>query len=139
MNERKKQKTVIVVKSHFAVNRTTVTAANYSTDGSIIAAGCGDGSLWIWSSKGNFMKPDLALDTAHMSGGSPSCITFSNDGYTLVTRAMDGDLIFYELDTLKLWDMRKFTAPIATQSNLINLFEESNVIYSPDYKYIITG
>ena len=39
VNNKKSQKSVIVVKSHMAVNRTTVTATNYSLDGKMIAGG----------------------------------------------------------------------------------------------------
>lgn len=43
------------------------------------------------------------------------------------------------IDTVKLWDIRKFTAPIARVDGLCNYFEETNISYSPNDNLIITG
>jgi hypothetical protein len=42
-------------------------------------------------------------------------------------------------DTLKLFDIRNFTAPVSTVSNLPNFFEHTNTAFSPDQKFILTG
>ena len=66
-----------------------------------------------------------------MSGSSISSISFSHSGQYLYTRGMD--------DTLKLFDLRNFKAPVASVSNLPNFFEHTNTTFSPDQKYILTG
>lgn len=68
---------------------------------------------------------------AHMPGAAITCISFSITDHLLATRAMD--------DTLKLWDVRKFKSPIAAVPGLINFFEETNVVFSPNDRYILTG
>lgn len=38
-----------------------------------------------------------------------------------------------------VWDTRSFKAPLFTASNLPNLYPETNVIFSPDDRHILTG
>jgi hypothetical protein len=40
---------------------------------------------------------------------------------------------------LSVWDSRKIRKPIAVAENLDNLYSETNVIFSPDDKYVVTG
>lgn len=39
----------------------------------------------------------------------------------------------------EVWDSRKIRKPIAVAENLDNLYSETNVIFSPDDKWVVTG
>ncbi|KAI0314992.1 WD40-repeat-containing domain protein [Amylostereum chailletii] len=131
VENRRKQKTVIVVKSKERGARTKVTSCNYSPDGKYIAGACLDGALHIWKTSSNFVRPDMTIEGAHAKGTETGSVVFSVDGTTLLTRGGD--------DTVKLWDVRKFKKPIATRSNILTLYPTTNAIFSPDNKYVVTG
>jgi hypothetical protein len=40
---------------------------------------------------------------------------------------------------LLVWDIRKFKKPLSVASDLISNNPETNVIFSPDEKYVLTG
>ncbi|KAI0768493.1 transcription factor [Trametes elegans] len=50
---------------------------------------------------------------------------------TVLTRGGD--------DTVKLWDLRSFKKPLVTRSGLATLYPNTNAIFSPDNKYVVTG
>ncbi|KAJ3300103.1 hypothetical protein HK104_004572 [Borealophlyctis nickersoniae] len=125
------QKQVIAVKSKLPGGRTAITSIAFSPDGKLIVGGAADGALRIWKSSGPFLQPSQTMEGAHMSGAAISSVAFSVDNVTLATRGMD--------DTLKLWDIRKFTKPLASATGLLNFFEETNVTFSPNDRYILTG
>src|SRR5690349_14124764 len=66
-----------------------------------------------------------------MSGAIMTSVCFSRSNTLLATRAMD--------DTLKLWDLRNLKKPLHTALNLTNFFEETDVCFSPNDRYILTG
>ncbi|TCD70036.1 hypothetical protein EIP91_005017, partial [Steccherinum ochraceum] len=131
VEDRRKQKTVIVVKSKERGSRTKVTSCGYSTDASLIGGGCVDGALHMWQTKSNFVRPSLTIEGAHAKGTETGSLVFSVDGRTVLTRGGD--------DTVKLWDLRAFKKPLATRSDLATLYPTTNAIFSPDDKYIVTG
>ena len=53
------------------------------------------------------------------------------DGHTLASRSFDG--------TMKVWDLRKFTQPLGTFGGLDNFVSETDCIFSPSGRYIMTG
>ncbi|KAF7339671.1 hypothetical protein MSAN_02182100 [Mycena sanguinolenta] len=125
------KKSVIVVKSKERGARTKVTACAYSPDGSIIGATCLDGALHIWQTSSNFVRPNSSIEGAHVKGTETGSLVFSVDGRTVLTRGGD--------DTVKLWDVRAFKKPLATRADLATLYPNTNAVFSPDDKYIITG
>ncbi|KAI0034903.1 transcription factor [Vararia minispora EC-137] len=133
VENKRKQKTVIVVKSRERGARTKVTTCSYSPDGKLIAAACLDGALHIWKTSSNFVRPDSTIEGAHVKGTETGSVVFSVDGSMLLTRGGAGD------DTVKLWDVRKFKKPIATREGVVTLYPKTNAIFSPDNKFIITG
>lgn len=42
-------------------------------------------------------------------------------------------------DTLKQWDLRKFTEPVGMANDLYIFHEEANAIYSPNERFIVAG
>jgi len=56
--DRRKSKSVIVVKSKERGGKSKITCCEWSRDGKLIAAASEDGSLNVWKSNGNFTRPD---------------------------------------------------------------------------------
>lgn len=104
VENKRKQKTVIVVKSKERGARTKVTACGYSPDGRYIAGGtlrchsthplttillaCLDGALHLWKTNSNFVRPDMTIH-AHVKGTETGSLTFSVDGNIILTRGGD--------------------------------------------------
>ncbi|KAH9853194.1 transcription factor [Lenzites betulinus] len=131
VEDRRKQKTVIVVKSKERGARTKVNSCGYSPDGGLIGGACMDGALHMWQTKSNFVRPSMSIEGAHAKGTETGSVTFSVDGRTVLTRGGD--------DTVKLWDLRSFKKPLVTRTGLATLYPQTNAIFSPDNKYVVTG
>ncbi|TEB39308.1 transcription factor [Coprinellus micaceus] len=125
-DNKRKQKTVIVVKSKDRGGRTKVTACSYSPDASLIGGACADGAIHLWQTKSNFVRPHRSIEGAHVKGTETGTLAFSLDGHTLMTRGGPGD------DTLKLWDTRAFKKPIAVREGLPVGYPRTNAVFSPD-------
>eukprot|EP00798_Chlamydomonas_sp_ICE-L_P004303 gene4303-14413_t len=69
-------------------------------------------------------RPSHIARPAHEAGTEITCLNFSRDGNTLVSRGMDS--------TLKLWDIRRFTKPMAVFNDLPCAQPMTSVIFSPD-------
>lgn len=69
------------------------------------------------------------MDKAHLPGSGASGIAFTRDNQ-ITTRGID--------DTIKLFDLRNFKKPLSSIPAL-NLYEETNICYSPNEEYILTG
>lgn len=129
--DRRKQTTVIVVKSKERGARTKVTSCAYSNDSKLIAGACLDGAFHMWQSNSNFVRPSMTIEGAHGKGTETGSIVFSVDGRTVLTRGGD--------DTVKLWDLRVFKKPLSVRSDLTTLYPQTNAVFSPDEKFIMTG
>lgn len=72
-----------------------------------------------------------------MSGSGASGLTFSIINHTFVTRGMD--------DTVKLFDLRNTKktngsgSSVAAVTGIPNFFEETNIVFSPDERFVVTG
>ncbi|KAJ3217710.1 hypothetical protein HDU67_007406 [Dinochytrium kinnereticum] len=131
INNKRQNTYVIPIKSKDRGGKTAITAACYSADGGFIVCGGQDGEIRVWSSKAPFLRALQSKEKAHIPGNIISSVNMSIDNYSLVTRAFD--------DTLKLWDIRHFSEPVAVVQDLPNLFEETNAIFSPNDKLVVTG
>lgn len=61
VENKRKQKTVIVIKSKERGARTKVNSCAYSTDGNLIAAACLDGAFHLYSTNSNFVRPNHSV------------------------------------------------------------------------------
>ena len=108
-----------------------VSSAIFSHDGRRVITGDMGGSIKIWNSSGTQTKSEITISNAHAKGNAITSIQLSVNNFNLISRSMD--------DTLKLWDIRNSSKAIAIQSNLEIFHEETNCIYSPNEKFILTG
>lgn len=108
-----------------------VSTCAFSDDGKMICAGTEDGTLQVWSMNGAKSRPHKTCRKAHVAGHEITGVSIGPDGHTLASRCFDG--------TMKVWDLRKFVSPLATFSGLDNFISETDCIFSPAGRYIMTG
>ncbi|KAI0236779.1 hypothetical protein L0F63_001833 [Massospora cicadina] len=126
-----KHRDIIIVQSKQRGGRSPVSAATFSHDGELVAGASQDGSLSLWPAKGPYTRPSSTIVDAHQYNSDTSSLVFSKNNHHLVSRGGD--------DTVKLWDVRNFTKPLLQANNLLNMNTETNVVFSPDEKLIVTG
>jgi len=129
-----KHKSIIVVKSKTERGtRTRVSAISFSHDGRTLATACADGAVHLWATNSSFARPNHSVEGAHRHGTSTSSIVWSRDNRHFATRGGMGD------DTVKLWDARAFKKPLAVHEDLPSASAQTNVIFSSDEQYLLTG
>ncbi|KAL2155997.1 hypothetical protein VTH82DRAFT_741 [Thermothelomyces myriococcoides] len=139
INNKRSQKDVIVFKSKAAgsAGRTRMTAVAWgaSAQGSspVLVSAALDGSLVMYSGNGPFTRPAAEIKDAHRPDTWTGGIDISADGRMVVTRGGDG--------LIKLWDTRKFKQPLikVDHASTSDRYPMTNIRYSPDSRYIITG
>lgn len=123
-----KQKEVIKLRNaQGKKNSASYCACSY--DAKYVVVGFEDGTIQFWYPKGPFNRPKITIK-AHQPGNGITCICFSQDDQTLVSRSMD--------DTMKIWDVRNNKEPLAIFDNLKN-FGDVKCTFSPDENLILTG
>jgi WD40 repeat protein len=108
---------------------------------------CEDGTLHLWNTSSNFARPNQTVEGAHTKPSATGSISFSVDGRTLLTRSSDHTVkrtspcIHVELpaDLDTVWDIRAFKKPLAVREDLPALYTNTNAIFSPDDKHVLTG
>lgn len=50
---------------------------------------CLDGTLHLWKTNSNFVRPDITTQEAHVRGTETGSLSFSVDGNTILTRGGD--------------------------------------------------
>ncbi|WOH01818.1 hypothetical protein DCAR_0521203 [Daucus carota subsp. sativus] len=129
VNEFKTQKQVIKPRLS-KPGRTPVTTCAWNRDGKCIAGGIGDGSIQIWNLKPGWgSRPDIYVAAAHSD--DITCLKFSSDGKTLLSRSFDC--------TLKVWDLRQMKEHVRVIEDLPNNYPQCNVAFSPDEQLFLTG
>lgn len=123
----KEQKTVIKTRAQGGL-KTNPTSCTFNRDGTLIAAGCVDGSIQMWDTRKMFVNTTHCVRDAHQKG---SDIVFSYLGTALATRCCDG--------TMKLWDMRALKQPLHMFDELFSRYDTTDATFSPDDSMIMTG
>uniref|UniRef100_A0A182K3M9 WD_REPEATS_REGION domain-containing protein n=1 Tax=Anopheles christyi TaxID=43041 RepID=A0A182K3M9_9DIPT len=126
----KEQRAVIKTRAQGGL-KTIPTSCAYNRDGTLIAAGCSDGSLQTWDTRKMFVHTTHCIRDAHTKGSDISSVLFSYSGFQLASRSMD--------ETLKLWDMRAFKKPLHVFDGLFSRYDTTDCCYSPDDTMILTG
>ena len=126
----KEQRAVIKTRAQGGL-KTIPTSCAYNRDGTLIAAGCSDGSLQTWDTRKMFVHTTHCIRDAHAKGADISSVLFSYSGFQLASRSMD--------ETLKLWDMRAFKKPLHVFGGLFSRYDTTDCCYSPDDTMILTG
>lgn len=134
-----KQKDVIVHKSKSAGSagrsRMTAVAWGNQADGgnNILVSAALDGTLLMWGGEGPYHRPSGEIRDAHKPDTWTSGIDISADGRLVITRGGD--------DTIKLFDTRKFKAPVSTTAHesTSSQYQTSNIIFAPNSSAILTG
>jgi WD repeat-containing protein 70 len=87
----------------------------------------------MWSGDGPFARPAAEIREAHKPNTWTGGLDISSDGRMVVTRGGD--------DLIKLWDTRKFKAPVVTVSHpsTSGHYAMTNIKYSPASSSIVTG
>ena len=136
--------------------RVFVTSAAYSSDGRLICGGLKDGTIQLWDVRGKFgrsaavgvvpapgaqampaqnwsfvSRSGQILRGAHEADSEICCLSISINGNLMLSRGADS--------TLKLWDLRKFKAPVATVEGLETGFANTQCCFSPGEDVVITG
>jgi WD40 repeat protein len=114
-----------------------------------------DGTLNIWATNSNFTRPNAAVENAHVKNTETSSLHYAPDNKTLVSRGGDDTVKrkrYFSLSTTKknlnqrliyiiliVWDVRALKTPLAVRDGMTTLNPETNVTFSPDNQYILTG
>eukprot|EP00252_Welwitschia_mirabilis_P016073 TRINITY_DN3555_c0_g1_i1.p1 TRINITY_DN3555_c0_g1~~TRINITY_DN3555_c0_g1_i1.p1 ORF type:complete len:649 (-),score=147.52 TRINITY_DN3555_c0_g1_i1:268-2214(-) len=110
--------------------RVHVTTCAWGRDGKCVAGGIGDGSIQVWNVKPGWgSRPDVYISKGHED--DITGIKFSVDGNMFLSRSTDA--------TLKVWDLRRVSAPLQVFKDLPNNYAQTNAAFSPDEKLILTG
>ena len=136
---KRSQKDVIVHKSRAAgsAGRTRMTAVAWGSSpegsSSLLVSAAFDGSLVMWPGNGPYTRPSAEIRDAHEKDTWTGGLDISSDGRTVVTRGGDS--------FIKLWDTRKFKAPVSTVSHpsTSDQYPTSGIHFSPNSSSIITG
>ena len=109
VENKRKQKGVIVIKSKERGARTKVTTCNCSPDGNLVGGGallcvcffflitqwitdslvCLDRALHMWQTTSNFMRCNMTIENTHTKGTETGSLVFSVDKQTVLTRGGD--------------------------------------------------
>ncbi|KAF2170911.1 hypothetical protein M409DRAFT_63936 [Zasmidium cellare ATCC 36951] len=139
VNNPRQQKEVIVHKSRAAgsAGRSRMTAVVWGSPmqggNNLLVSTALDGSLVMWSGEGPYARPAAEIKNAHTPDTWTSGLDISADGRSVITRGGD--------DTIKLWDTRKFKAPITSISHpsTASQYPTTNIRFSPTSSQILTG
>jgi WD40 repeat protein len=136
LNKRDQQLNVIRTKGESGRDvRTTTCTYNQSLyhneNSNLIAAGCDNGSILVWDRRRSFVHVTFKCLNAHLQDESITSLKWSYDSQILASRSTD--------HTLKLWDIRKFNKCLSSHENIYNHFSMTNISFSPNDKFIITG
>ena len=111
--------------------RAAPNTCRYTRNAEMICCGCNDGSIQMWDTRRSFVNTTKLVRSAHATGSEISCLQFSYDGHSMLSRSTD--------DTMKLWDMKMLKTPVFIVNDLYNRFSMTDCFFSPDDQLVATG
>jgi WD40 repeat protein len=133
IEEVKKHKILIKLKSDRGLSNIKPTCLNFSESGDLLAVACDDGSLQFFPSKGPYMKPSIRISEAHMPGSETSDVRFVPGSNEQLLASRGGD------DFLRLWDVRNVKTPLTAFPGLSNRFAQTSIAFKPNGEVMATG
>lgn len=115
--------------------RCAVTTCRYNRDGTLVAGGTMDGQIQCYDPRKTYAGAALTIRDAHAEGSGDlgiSSIRFSPDGRLVASRACSDDMV-------KIWDVRKATAPLKTFSGIEGVFMTANVAFNAAGTCLVAG
>lgn len=103
----------------------------FNRDGSLVAAGCQDGSIQAWDTRKMFVNTTHCIRNAHQKGSEITSVQFSHLGTQLLSRSLD--------ETMRVWDLRTFKEPLHVFNDLYARYDTTNCCYSPDDTTIVAS
>uniref|UniRef100_A0A1A9WIQ5 WD_REPEATS_REGION domain-containing protein n=1 Tax=Glossina brevipalpis TaxID=37001 RepID=A0A1A9WIQ5_9MUSC len=126
----KEQNIVIKTRAQGGL-KTNASSCGYNRDGTLIAAGCVDGSLQTWDTRRMFVNTTHCVRGAHQKNCEITSVVFSYLGHLIATRSND--------ESMKLWDLRNLKQPLHAWSNLYSRYDTTDCCFSPDDHLLVTG
>ncbi|ANB13484.1 hypothetical protein AWJ20_1777 [Sugiyamaella lignohabitans] len=136
------QKSVIVVRDDKGASKSRVSCVCWASDGTSVIGGTLEGGLKMWDPRGSLIRPSHSISEAHVADKHAdisvgiSGLISSVDGNTIISRGGEGA---EDQGSIKIWDKRRFKTPVMQRLGLSNASEETNIAFSPDERYIVTG
>ena len=145
------QRAVMVLRDAKGI-KSAATAIAWHADGNTMMCGARDGSLQLWELRAsaayqpvvllpnatpksewasNKVKAASVSRGAHAEGADISCVRWHRDGVRVASRSTDG--------SMKLWDLRRFDAPLGEWAGIPNIFPMASLDFSPDGSMLVAG
>eukprot|EP00756_Hemistasia_phaeocysticola_P052981 Hpha_TRINITY_DN28324_c0_g1::TRINITY_DN28324_c0_g1_i1::g.2235::m.2235 len=124
----KRQTAVYIHRARRPGQKAHCTFAGWS--GRRLVTGTEDGRMFVWDalqSGGVGRRPEIEID-AH--SGTVTCVAAAGDGRTLASRSLD--------NTVKLWDLRKPSAAVATCPGLDCYYENTGIDFGLGDRFLVT-
>ncbi|TYZ63744.1 hypothetical protein PybrP1_003713 [[Pythium] brassicae (nom. inval.)] len=115
--------------------RGAVTTCRYNLDGTLVAGGTMDGQIQCVDPRKAYAGASLTIRDAHADGSGDlgiSSVRFSPDSRLLASRSCADD-------TVKIWDLRKASAPVKVFTGVEAVFGTANVAFNASGTCVAAG
>lgn len=124
------QDKIIVMRSSSSGAKAITTAVTYSCDGKHIISGSTDGGIKFWDTSTSMRASKININ-AHSQHAHITDLDVLPGETFVYSRATD--------NTLKMWDTRMYSSPIANVTELYCSNEQTGIYFSPSGDIIVTG
>lgn len=102
----------------------------YNNDGSLVIAGCEDGSIQCWNTNSkSYYRPNILIKKGH--NDVVTCVTAHPIMPHICSRSFD--------NTMRVWDLRNTKECLKSYENLLNVHDTTMCRYNDDGRLVITG
>lgn len=111
--------------------RLGVSSCCYSHNGTRMIGGACDGSIHIFNEKKVYNRCDMVIRPGHSPSSMVTSVLLLKDDNTLLSRGSD--------DTIKVWNLKSFKAPVKVINNTCSIYPTANLDVSPDQSLLCCG